>query len=919
MPSKPSGTVTFLFTDVEGSTKLAQEHPREWPALLAAHNNILQQAIEACNGYVFQVVGDSFAGAFHDASDALNAALQAQRSLQEQVWSPAPLRVRMGIHTGAANLETEAHQTRYVGYATLALTQRIMSAAHGGQVLLSQTARDLVHDKLPEHLQLRDMGEHRLKDVAQPEHLYQLVVPGLLSDFQPLNTLNTFNHNLPTQLTSFVGRATEIAALKQLVSEHRLVTVTGSGGCGKTRLTIEVARETLSDFPHGVWLIELAPVTDPALVPQAVIAVLGLRADTRRSDVQVLADYVRGKTVLLILDNREHVIEAAAFLTESLLRAAPNLKILTSSREPLGVAGEVTYRVPSLHTPDPEHLPALDELRRMDAIELFLERGAVAKPGFTLTSANARAVAQICARLDGIPLAIELAAARLRVLSPEQIATRLDDRFRLLTGGARTALPRQQTLRAMIDGSYSLLSDAEKTLLRRLAVFLGGWTLDAAEAVCGDAGGEPVLDLLARLVDKSLVNTEEVAGDTRYRYLETIRQYARDKLFESDEVEALRDRHLAFYVRFAAEIERQLQGSARKEWTQRSEAEQDNLRVAVEWGLARDTASAVRIAADLVLGMTAGGLSLEGFRWLRDGMLKTQANVGAVAPALRAKALSGLAYMYLSLGDNLNAAQLAQESIALYRTLDDRLGLGHALLMASLPTEFLGDLAEAEALLHEALALERAEGNVFAQAWALNMLARIGAKQGDLAAASRCADEALGISQRAGIEYTVALNYEMKGVIAAQRGNYAEACTLFKQAQVAFEDVGAHFNALLNKSNLAHLERQFGHLDRASVRYRETIVAFRDVGQVGAVAHQLECFGFIALAQEQGVRAAQLFGAAQALREHTNTPMTPEEQVYYDDQVQRLHSTIDSATFEATWSHGRTLSMDDAVGLATAS
>jgi predicted ATPase/class 3 adenylate cyclase len=919
MPLYPSGTVTFLFTDIEGSTKLAQEYTGEWPALLAVHNDILQRAIEACNGYIYQVVGDSFAAAFHNASDSLNAALQAQRSLQQQAWSPVPLRVRMGIHTGAANLETDGHQTRYVGYTTLAVTQRIMAAAHGGQVLLSQPARDLVIDNLPDNAELRDMGEHRLKDVAQAEHLYQLAIPGLLSDFQPLNTLNAFNHNLPTQLTSFVGRATEIEALKKLVGEHRLVTVTGSGGCGKTRLTIEVAGELLPAFAHGVWLVELSPVTDPALVPQAVITAFALRTDPRRSDVQVLTDYLRSKNILLILDNCEHIVEAAAGLAESLLRSVANLKILTSSREPLGIAGEVAYRVPSLRTPNPEHLPALNELCQMDAIQLFLERGGVAKPDFALTAANARAVAQICARLDGIPLAIELAAARLRVLSAEQIATRLDDRFRLLTGGARTALPRQQTLRAMIDWSYSFLSDAEKMLFCRLAVFVGGWTLEAAESTCDEKGGEPVLDLLTRLVDKSLVNTEDLAGETRYRYLETIRQYAREKLLESDEVQVLRDRHLAFYVGFAGQMEIQLEGSARKEWAQRSEAEQGNLRAAVEWGLARDPASALRIAAHLVLGMAAGGFSIEGFQWLRDGMLKIQATVGAEQPALRAKALSGLSYLYLSMGDNLNSKQLAQESIAIYRTLDDRLGLAHALLMASYPTEFLGDLVQAEALLHEALPLARAEKNGFAQAWALNTLARIAAKRGDLAAASHYADEAHRVSEDAGIEYNLAMNYEMKGVIAAQRGNYAEACTLFEQAQVAFESVGAHFNALLNKSNLAHLERQFGHLDRALVRYRDTIVAFRDVGQVGAVAHQLECFGFIALAQEQGARAAQLFGAAQALREHTNTPMTPEEQVYYDDQVQRLRSTTDPTTFEAAWSHGRTLSMDDAVGLATAS
>ncbi|HET7376330.1 MAG TPA: adenylate/guanylate cyclase domain-containing protein, partial [Anaerolineae bacterium] len=606
----PTGTVTFLFTDIEGSTKLAQQYPDDMPALLARHHEILKQAISAHNGFVFQIVGDSFLAAFYNAGDALMAALDAQRSLAHEVWSPASIKVRMGIHTGAAQLDSGSKEPHYSGYATLALTQRVMSAGHGGQILVSQTAYDLTSTKLPAQAQLVDMGERRLKDILRTEHLYQLSVPDLPAEFPPLNTLETFNHNLPVQLTSFIGRNKEIDEVKQLVAAHRIVTLTGTGGAGKTRLSLQVGAECLNEFSNGVWLAELAPVTDPTLVPQTLISIFNLRQDSHRTALEILIEYLRTKTLLILLDNCEHLIDACAKISEALLQACPTLRILASSREALGIAGEVAYRVPSLATPNLEHLPAFEKLLEIDSIRLFIERATIAKADFTLTHENAPFVAQICARLDGIPLAIELAAARVKVLSAEQIAARLDDRFRLLTGGSRTALPRQQTLRAMIDWSYSLLSEQEITLFRRLAVFVGGWTLEAAESVCGEErNGADVLDLLTRLVDKSLVFIEESTGEIRYHRLETIRQYSREKFFETDEVEAVRDRHLDYYVQFAELADEKLKGGDQVVWQNRMSAEQDNLRAALDWGLSRRPDSALRIAGAANLFWTAGGYS----------------------------------------------------------------------------------------------------------------------------------------------------------------------------------------------------------------------------------------------------------------------------------------------------------------------
>ena len=918
--SVPTGTVTFLFTDIEGSTRLSQQYPGAMPALLARHHQILRQSIEAHNGFVFQIIGDSFSAAFQSAEEALGAALAAQRSLVQEPWSPATIKVRMGIHTGAAQAETVSGEIRYSGYTTLALTQRIMSAGHGGQILLSRTAQDLTRDQLPEQAELIDLGECNLKDILHSEQLYQLTVTDLPSEFPPLKTLEVFNHNLPTQLTSFIGREKEMDELKKLIIEHRLLTLTGSGGAGKTRLALHAAADLLSLFSGGVWFVELAPLDDPALLVQTLFSVFRLREDAQahRTPLEVLQDHLHPKSALLILDNCEHLIEACAQVSESLLRACPKLKILASSREALGIPGEISYRVPSLKMPAPADLQHVDQALQVDSIRLFMERGTTAKPDFKLMKENMPFVAQICSRLDGIPLAIELAAARVKVLSPQQIAARLDDRFRLLTGGARTALPRQQTLRAMIDWSYSLLSDTEKTLFRRLAVFTGGWTLEAAEFVCGEGGeGPDILDLMVRLVDKSMVISEESNGETRYHRLETIRQYARERFFETEEVEEIRDRHLAYYVQLSEEIERGLPGPARKLWAHRSEAEQENVRIAVEWGLARNPESSLRIASNMVIGTALGGYAAEGFPWLQDKMRAMETTLPSIPPPLRAKALAALAFIYVAVGRETDAGTCAEQAIALYRQLEDKRWLASALLIGTRSLESSGRLVEAETALKEALVLAQSDNNVFVRTWILSNLGRITAKlHGDLDTALRLIEESIRISEEAGLPGQVADAYEVRGFLEAYTGHYEEARLWFEKSMLAYQEVGADFTVLLNKSNLAHLERQFGHYQQALERYRETIVGFRDVGQLGAVAHQLECFGFLAMAGAQNERALKLFAAADALRARVSSPMTSEEQTYFDEQIQALRQKIDAQQFNRIWTAGRALTMEQALAFA---
>lgn len=481
---RTSGTVTFLFTDVEGSTKLWEEAPEQMRLAVARHDEIASQVIEEGGGRLVKsrCEGDSIFAVFPLATDAIATACKLQVAFRKEDWpQKTPLKVRMSLHTG----EAQEREEDYFGSA-VNRTARLRAIAHGGQIVISLTTEELVRDTLRDGIGLRDLGSHRLKDLQRPEQVFQVLHPELPEDFPSLRSLDSMPNNLPQQVTSFIGREKEIADVLGLFKTTRLLTLTGSGGAGKTRLAMQVAADVLDDYDDGVWLVELAALTDPALVPQAVAQAMGVREEPGRAILATLSDYLKPKQVLVLLDNCEHVLGACAQLCDHLLRQCPNLYFLATSREGLNIAGETTYRVPSLSLPDARVKPIPEVLGQYEAVRLFIERAQAAQPGFEVNDQNAPALAQLVTRLDGIPLAIELAAARVKALSVDQINQRLDDRFRLLTGGSRTALPRQQTLRALIDWSYDLLTPQEQTLLRRLSVFAGGWTLEAAEAVCSD-------------------------------------------------------------------------------------------------------------------------------------------------------------------------------------------------------------------------------------------------------------------------------------------------------------------------------------------------------------------------------------------------------------------------------------------------
>ena len=556
----PSGIVTFLFTDLEDSTRLWEEFPSEMKAVLARHDAILTSHVTEGDGMIVKTTGDGLHAVFSSPIDAIGVVVAAQLALRSENWSETePLRVRMALHSG----EAEQRGGDYYG-SVVNRAARIMGTAAGEQILISAATADLTAGHLPEDVTYLDLGQHYLRGLNQPEQLYQVLHPDLPAEFPTLKTLGTIPNNLPAEISSFIGRENELAELNRLLTPemdtNRLITLTGPGGTGKTRLALQSARMVLDKYPHGVWLAELAPVTDPLQVIQAVASPMGVRDQGARPLELMVADHLGSLQALLILDNCEHLIDECARLAELLLRNCPELHILASSRESFGIAGEQPYRVRSLSLPPADNNLNVNELAQFEAVRLFTERATEVKPGFALDANNAQDISQICHRLDGIPLAIELAAARVRVLSPKQIADRLDDRFRLLTGGSRTALPRQRTLQALIDWSYDLLPEEESILLCRLSAFINGWTLEAAEAVAGFKPLEPyqVLDLLEQLVNKSLVVAEETELGMRYFMLESIRQYAQEKLADSGESKKLRDSHLSFFLSESLEAHQHL-------------------------------------------------------------------------------------------------------------------------------------------------------------------------------------------------------------------------------------------------------------------------------------------------------------------------------------------------------------------------
>jgi predicted ATPase/class 3 adenylate cyclase/DNA-binding XRE family transcriptional regulator len=869
----PTGTITFLFMDLPMSTGMWE---RDHNAASVAHERyhaILHQAVEAYDGIIFKTAGDLVCAAFAGAPGAVGAALAGQRALQAEIWNgiKAP-RARAVLHTGSAELRDD----EYVGLP-LSRNARLLEVGHAGQMLLSLATYELVRDYLPAGAVLHNLGAHRLRDLTRPEQIYQLSAPDLPADFPPLRTLDQHQTNLPSQPTVLIGREHEVTQVCRLLGDNdtRLLTLTGPGGTGKTRLALQVGAECLDSFAEGVYFVALAPLRDPALVIETIAATVSVKEGSDQPLLTLLKRHLRDKQLLLVLDNFEHVSDAAPLVAE-LLETAPRLTVLVTSRSCLQLYGESEFPVPPLALPDPRRLPPLERFARYEAVRLFVERARAVKPDFVISDENAPAVAEICVRLDGLPLAIELAAVRIKVLTPQALLSRLSRRLQLLTGGARNLPARQQTLRDAIAWSYELLPEVEQALFARLAIFVGGCTLEAVEAVLnadGDLAADP-LDTIQALVSNSLVR-QEVRGNAepRLHMLETIREYALEQLVARSEEAALRASHASYYLNLAQAAQPLLDTDQQEARLNQLDAEHDNLRAALTWALEhREAELAVRLSTALWRFWEMRGYFTEGRRWLA-AVLDHDQNVEV---ALKAAAYSAAGTMAYHQRDHGQALRWHQQALSLYRSLDDKPGI----------------------------------------AFALNNLGVQWLEQGDFAPAMQHLTESLALTQQLGQTRTSAYTWHNMAEMARWQGDYAQAAALYSQSLAVLRTLGDHWAACHSLVGLGKVAGYQGNTSQATEFYREALALCQEQDHRELLAECLEGLANSAMRQSQGVRAARLFGAAEQLREAIDAPRAVVENRWYAEAVALTRVALDPRAYERAWLEGRGMPLEEAIVFA---
>jgi predicted ATPase/class 3 adenylate cyclase len=838
----PAGTITLMFTDIEGSTRLLQNLGSQYGQVLTRHHAILREAIAQANGREVDTAGDGFFVVFEGARDAVRAAVAAQRALAAEPWPPGePVRVRMGIHTG----EPIAAGEGWIGL-DVHRASRIASAAAGGQVLLSGATRSLLHTDLPQGVTIRELGRHSLKDLREPELLYQLEIAGLRTEFPPVGRHEGGVHNLPFISTALVGRERELEEIPRILlrEDVRIVTLTGPGGTGKTRLALAVAQALSAEFENGTWFVPLASLVDPSLVGPAIARALSIAEQPSRPIVDTLIEFISRRQMLLVLDNFEQVTDAATLAAE-LLRACPRLELLVTSRGPLHLSSEHEYPVPPLRLPDRQRWADADAIRHSAAVELFMQRARAARPDFELTSENAAAVAEICTRLDGLPLALELAAARIRLFSPQALLSRLGRRLDLLRGGARDLPERHQALRQTIAWSHDLLNAEEQSLFRRMAVFVGGCTLEAVEHISQATGGTEsadVLDGIGALTDRSLIKRQEdERGETRLFMLETIRDFGVELLEQSGESERVHHSHAMFYLALAEHAALRLTGPDVRVWLDKLEADHDNVRAAIAWAIEQgDEDTALRLGAAIWRFMVIRGHMREG----RELLLRILRTSDESQPtAARARLLFGIGHLGGEMADLAEAIQYLEQCLDTARRIGDERLIAQAMTAVSWMQSQIGDLDVSETLTLEALERHRQLGDERGKALALNTLGWITLWRGDLDQAEQRFLESLRLRDDLGDRRGVAYEQTNVSFVYQLRTQFDQASNLLDEALITFSmlrDDQLLAWTLTAQGNVALL---VGDPAKSARLLEESLRLWRDVGNKYGMAWSLTHLG----------------------------------------------------------------------------
>jgi predicted ATPase/class 3 adenylate cyclase len=913
MTDLPTGTVTFLFTDIEGSTGLWERYPEAMSEALSRHDEILRAVIEANGGSVVKTAGDGFHAAFWSATHALEAALEAQRTLLREEWAEiGPLRVRMALHTGA----TEERDGDYYG-PPVNRAARLLSAAHGGQVLLSSPTQELVRDTLPTGVILEDLGEKRLKDLFRPERVFQLAATDLRSEFPPLRTLEGRPNNLPLQPIPLVGRELEVSEIVERLRDEqaRLLTLTGPGGTGKTRLALQAGADLLEEFDDGVFFVSLAAITDPELVPSAIAKSLGVKEGPEQSLEESLEAYLQQKRLLLILDNFEQVLEGSP-LVGDLLGSCPNLKVLATSRIPLRLYGEQEYPVPPLEVPDLVRLPPLERLTQYEAVRLFVQRARAVKPDFEVTNESAPAVAEICVRLDGLPLAIELAAARTKLLPPQALLSRLSNRLKLLKGGARNLPARQQTLRATISWSYDLLNEEEKTLFWRLSVFSGGSTLEAIEEICDPEGDIDVLEVVDSLVEKSLLRQEErVGGEPRFVMLETVHEYAVERLVEDGEAEGIRRAHAEYYLALGEEDNAKLRGPHAAKVLERLDVEHDNMRSALQWALKTGEAElALGLGGALWWFWSVRGHYGEGRRWLEQAL----AMDGRTSREPMAMARAGLGALARDQGDLDRAEEAAAEGLELLAEEGtDNSGEAnlHLLLTLAHVAREREDYSRAAGLFEESLAWSREMGHDWGLASSVMSLATVTHEQGDLDRAIELYEESMELFKKRGDKLGLAWCLDNLGLVMYSLGDLGQAAKLTEEGVALLRELGAGADTAVALSNLGWMVLLQDDLEGAADFFEEGLSLAWESGMKPMVLPTLEGLACVAGARGEAQRAACLWGAVRSL-EAEGIPRDTDFLDEADARISAVRSGMGKQAWEEALADSWEMTIEEAVSYA---